>query len=130
MACYELQHRAASLNLRDIDVRTTRGSGPGGQNRNKVETCVIVVHRPTGITIRIDGRSQLANKKLALELLELKLMEFHRNQNHSKLNDQRKSQIGSGQRGDKIRTYRFQDNLILNHVTGEKTPLDRWMKGL
>lgn len=129
VACYELKHSSVPLNPSDVEIQTTRGSGPGGQHKNKVESCVTAIHIPTGLSVRIDGRSQFANRKVALELLELKIQEKESDTAHEKLNKQRKESIGSGQRGDKIRTYRFQDNLILDHRTGQKLNLDSWMKG-
>jgi peptide chain release factor 1 len=59
----------------------------------------------------------------------MKLQELVKNNAHADINRERKDKIGSGQRGDKIRTYRFQDNLILDHRTGQKFPLDSWLKG-
>lgn len=113
-----------------MEIQTTRGSGPGGQNRNKVESCVLAIHRPTGLSVRIDGRSQLNNKKIALQILATKLEDQHSEQQQETTNRDRKDQVGSGQRGDKIRTYRVRDNIVIDHRTGQKCQLSRWLDGV
>jgi peptide chain release factor 1 len=124
--------RAASIYMdpNDVEIQTTRGSGPGGQNRNKVESCVLAIHRPTGLSVRIDGRSQLNNKKIALQILATKLEDQHSEQQQETTNRDRKDQVGSGQRGDKIRTYRVRDNIVIDHRTGQKCQLSRWLDGV
>jgi len=129
VAVLELKPRSVYMNLQDVEISTTRGSGPGGQNRNKVESCVLAIHRPTGLSVRIDGRSQLNNKRIALEVLATRLEELHQVTENKKLNRDRKDQVGSGQRGDKIRTYRVRDNIVTDHRSGKKMPLDRWING-
>lgn len=84
---------------------------------------------PTGLEVRIDGRSQVQNKRLALEILEARLEAFQLEKHQTQVNKGRKDQVGSGQRGDKIRTYRTRDNQITDHRTGRKYPLDRWLTG-
>lgn len=92
--------------------RTTRGSGPGGQNLNKRANCVVLTHRPTGITVRIDSKSQSINRKEALRILTQQLKSQIRSKWRKRRNVSRQSQIGSGMRGDKIRTIRVHDELI------------------
>ena len=130
VAVLHLKNTSVYLNLRDVEITTTRGSGPGGQNRNKVETCVLATHKPTGLSVRIDGRSQLTNKKTALEVLATRLEALQHSLSHGSLNKNRKDQVGSGQRGDKIRTYRVRDNLVTDHRTGKKWQFNKWMLGL
>jgi peptide chain release factor 1 len=113
----------------DIDFVATRGSGPGGQNRNKVETCIVATHKPTGISVRIDTRSQYQNKKIALQVLNARLSEMDRFKKLVEQNNDRKNQIGSGMRGDKIRTYREKDDQVMDHRTNKKMTLSSWLKG-
>lgn len=108
---------------------STRGSGPGGQNRNKVESCIVATHKPTGLSVRIDTRSQYQSRKIALQVLTARLSELDRFKKLIDQNKDRKTQIGSGMRGDKIRTYREQDDLIIDHQSGKKMSLSHWLKG-
>jgi len=129
VAVLALQHSSVYLNPNDVEIQTTRGSGPGGQNRNKVESCVLAIHRPTGLSVRIDGRSQLHNKKVALEVLATRLEAAHAASQHQALSKHRRDQVGSGQRGDKVKTYRVRDNTVTDHRTGQKWNLDKWLNG-
>jgi peptide chain release factor 1 len=118
------------INPADIEIRTVRGSGPGGQHRNKTESCVVARHKPTGIEVRIDERSQFKNKSLALKILRTKLACKKEGEEQAKRSQEKHEQVGSGQRGDKIRTYRVRDDLVTDHRTGKKWRLSRWVKGL
>jgi len=118
------------LDPRDVSITTARGSGPGGQNRNKTESCVIVTHGPSGLQVRIDNeRSQHQNKATALRLLAARLYEAERQRSFDEREDKRRQQVGSGQRGDKVRTYRTQDDQVTDHRTGMKMRLSRWYDG-
>lgn len=118
------------LNERDVDISTTRGGGPGGQNRNKIESCVIATHRPTGVTVRIDNeRSQHQNRAMALKVLAAKLAQADRERLEAQRARERKDQAGSGMRGDKVRTYRQQDDQVTDHRTGQKWRLAKWLRG-
>lgn len=118
------------LDSDDLVITTTRGSGPGGQHRNKVETEIVIVHTPTGTQVRCGTeRSQHRNKQLALALLAAKLAEIQRHQFEHRDNSLRRQQIGSGQRGDKIRTIRTQDNLVKCERTGKTIPYTLYSKG-
>lgn len=120
----------APLDVKDVEITTARGSGPGGQNRNKTESCVIAVHKPSGISVRIDNeRSQHQNKASALKLLAAKLYESEREKAFNEREKDRKQQVGSGMRGDKVRTYRTQDDQVNDHVTGQKWRLKDWVRG-
>lgn len=120
----------AALDVRDVDITTSRGSGPGGQNRNKIESCVVAVHRPTGLQVRIDSeRSQHQNKATALKVLAARLYEAQRERSDTDRNADRRQQVGSGQRGDKVRTYRSQDDQVIDHRTGVKLRLSKWYNG-
>lgn len=119
-----------ALNLADVEITTTKNSGPGGQHRNKTESAVVVVHRPTGERVRVaTERSQHTNKASALEILAAKLDARTKSATSAKINANRRSQIGSGERGDKIRTYRTQDDRVTDHRTGRGWRLSRWQRG-
>ncbi len=113
----------------EISVKFSRGTGPGGQHKNKTDSCVHMTHIPTGITARIDGRSQHKNKEVARELLESRVSKFEKEKVYSKLEKERKDKAGSGQRGDKIRTYRVKDAIVQDHRTESKVPLKKVLSG-
>ncbi len=120
----------APIDVRDVEISTSRGSGPGGQNRNKIESCVVAVHRPSGLQVRIDSeRSQHQNKATALRVLSARLYDQQREQALAGRNVERRQQVGSGQRGDKVRTYRTQDDQVIDHRTGVKLKLSKWYSG-
>ena len=118
-----------NLDVRDLEITTRRGSGPGGQHRNKTDSCVDIKHKPTGIVVSIDGRSQHANKALALEILSAKLLAKQRERGIVERNQNRKTQVGCGQRGDKRRTIRIQDNQVVDHILGKTTTYKEYVKG-
>ena len=118
------------LTYQDVDIATARGSGPGGQNRNKTESCVIVTHKATGLQVRIDNeRSQSQNKAMAMKVLAARLYEAEREKARQTKETERKQQVGTGQRGDKVRTYRTQDDQVTDHRTGVKVRLQSWYNG-
>lgn len=112
---------AEPLNEAEIDYSYCIGTGPGGQHRQKTASCVRAKHRPTGMTVVIDGRNQHQNKRLATRLLAAKVREQYEAVAHKKQNDYRKKQWGGGGRSDKIRTYNFIESRAVDHVTGTKT---------
>ena len=118
------------LNPAELDLKTARGSGPGGQNRNKTESCVILTHKPSGTVVRIDTeRSQLQNKRLAYGLLRAKLLERAQAAAVGSANAARKAQVGTGQRGDKTWTIRWQDGIVTHHASGKKLRLKEYLRG-
>ena len=112
----------------DLVWKMTRGSGPGGQNRNKRANCVVLTHKPTGITVRVDSKSQSSNKDKALKILTERLQKKAANKGQRARNSNRRAQVGSGMRGDKVRTVRVRDNLVVDQ-TGRKIALTRYMQG-
>ena len=118
------------LNPADLEWKTTRGSGPGGQNRNKVESAVVLTHLPTGVTVRCESeRSQHQNRERALGVLRARLVEQRASALSSATNAARRAQLGSGMRGDKRRTIRYQDGVVTDHVLGKQWRLKEYLRG-
>lgn len=113
----------------DIEVFTTKDSGPGGQHRNKTESCVVMRHRPTGIEAKASAKSQHQNRKTARAMLEARVHAAEEGKAASTRAQVRRQQVGSGMRGDKVRTYRVQDDIVTDHRTGRKARLSRVRAG-
>jgi peptide chain release factor 1 len=109
---------------------TCRGSGPGGQHRNNTASAVILRHLPTDIQVRVESeRSQHRNRELAMGLLRARILRQREVEAQGNRAEDRRSQLGSGMRGDKRRTIRMQDDRVVDHVTKKKMKASRYLKG-
>ena len=107
---------SVEINMADIDMEFSRSGGAGGQNVNKVESAVRLVHRPTGLEVRSTSeRSQLGNRTKALAILTAKIEALHEEQEAKKHALERKNQIGTGDRSEKIRTYNYLQDRVTDH---------------
>lgn len=123
---------SADIEIResDCEFQACRSSGPGGQNVNKVSSAVQVWHKPSGLTFKVQSeRSQHQNKANAKKMLHAKLSEQKRNADKNRESQDRKQQVGSGERSDKIRTVQMKNNVVVNHLTGKKISTHAYLKG-
>lgn len=112
----EAEDVEVEVNPADIKIESCKSSGAGGQHINKTESAVRLTHKPSGIVIECDQeRSQLQNKEKALKILYTKLYDLKQNEQNEKIASTRKSQVGSGDRSEKIRTYNFPQSRITDH---------------
>ena len=119
------------LKPEDLRIEVSRAGGPGGQGVNTTDSAVQVLNIPTGTIVRCqDGRSQIKNKERALSILRARLLERKQREEEAKYSAQRRGQIGTGGREEKIRTYNFPQNRVTDHRIGLTLyDLDRFMDG-
>ncbi|PYI73704.1 MAG: peptide chain release factor 1 [Verrucomicrobia bacterium] len=127
----EAQDVDVELKPEDLRIEVSRAGGPGGQGVNTTDSAVQVLHIPTGMIVRCqDGRSQIKNKERALSILRARLLERRQREEAEKYSAQRRGQIGTGGREEKIRTYNFPQNRVTDHRIGLTLyNLDRVMEG-
>lgn len=125
----EAKRAEIQISEKDLEWKFSRGTGPGGQHKNKTDTAVQLKHKPTGLIVRIDSRSQSSNKDLALDTLRAKLLDRKKQTSYQQREQMRKGQVGMGMRGDKIRTICERDGIVYDDRTGKKMPYKRYVKG-
>jgi len=119
----------SQVNENDFRIEWFSGTGAGGQHRNKTKNCCRLIHIPTGISESRQGRKRESNLRDAKHAILNRLNQAQQNATSQIVAGIRKDQVGSGMRGDKIRTYRLQDDNVIDHQSGKRAKGTKVMKG-
>lgn len=117
------------LNEDDLEIQWYSGTGKGGQNRNKVQTCCRLKHKPTGLITTAQTRSRTNSLDNARKSMIEQLHNMVVENTNTKINNVRQKQVGSGERGDKVRTIQFQNDRVVDHRNGKTMSAVDFMKG-
>lgn len=117
------------INESDLKIEWYSGTGAGGQHRNKHQNSCRLTHLPTGVLVTAQCRSRQNSYDQARAEIVERVLSSARNLYHKDVSLDRKKQVGSGMRGDKIRTYRFQDDRVQDHITGKSASCEKVLKG-
>lgn len=112
----EMEDVEVELDPNDLEITSTFASGPGGQHMQKNATAIRVVHKPSGISVNVQSeRSQTQNRRVALSILQARLQEIEEEKQHAERAADRRSQVGTGERSEKIRTYNYPQSRVTDH---------------
>ena len=114
----------------DVQIHVTTAQGPGGQNVNKVATAVHMIHVPTGIEVRMqESKSQAQNRDKAWQLLRARVYDLHQREKDAERAETRSKMIGSGERSERCRTYRYKENIVVDHRVNRTFSLQQILAG-
>jgi peptide chain release factor 1 len=125
----ENDYKEVEIHPSEYRLETTRGTGNGGQHKNTTDSCVVVTHSATGLKVVRDGRDQHKNKEDALKELKIRVNEYYKTGHIEDIVEERREQIGKGDRSDKRRTYRVKDSIVVDHITNKTASLKDVLRG-
>jgi peptide chain release factor 1 len=127
----EVEDVEIEINPADLEIETCKSSGAGGQHINKTESAIRIIHKPSGIIVECqEERSQFKNKDKAMKLLRARLYDIEKTKRDSEIADERRRQVGTGDRSERIRTYNFPQGRVTDHRIGLTLyTLDTFMNG-
>ena len=127
----EVEEVEVDINPADLEIETCKSSGAGGQHINKTESAIRILHKPSGIVVECqEERSQFKNKDKAMKLLRAKLYDVEKTKRDTEIADERRRQVGTGDRSERIRTYNFPQGRVTDHRIGLTLyTLDTFMNG-